>query len=103
MDKVFQENAIGVEFILVIKKNRATQDISSATIKQIIFGKPDGTLSTKTANFVTNGVDGKLSYITIDGDLTPVGSWKMQANLELSGGFKGKTTIVYFSVSPNIK
>lgn len=50
-------------------------DISSADTKKIVFKKPNGQLSVKDAEFVTDGSDGKLQYTTVDGDLDYAGWW----------------------------
>lgn len=54
------------------------QDISTATTKQLIFKKPDGTLLPKTATFFTDGTDGKLQYTSVSGDFNVVGRWQIE-------------------------
>lgn len=53
-------------------------DISSATTKTIKFKKPDGTCASKTADFLTDGTDGYLVYLTEEDFLDTVGFWEAQ-------------------------
>ena len=53
-------------------------DVSAADTKQIVFKKPSGELVTKTASFFTDGTDGIISYTIISGDLSEIGTWKVQ-------------------------
>ena len=50
-------------------------DISSMTTLQVKYYKPDGTVVTKTAVFLTDGTDGKIVYTTVTGDIDQVGMW----------------------------
>ena len=73
---------IGVDFISTLKDETGTViDVSGASTKQIIFLPPSGTALTKTASFVTDGTDGKISYATIAGDMSENGRWEWQAKI----------------------
>ena len=61
-------------------------DLSTASVKNILFRKPDGTVHIKTADFVTDGTDGKLRYVTIASDFDQTGDWSWQARLEFTTG-----------------
>lgn len=62
-------------------------DISTASVKQLVFKKPDGTSVTQTAVFFTDGTDGILDYVTVSGDLDLVGEgWKIQGKVTLATG-----------------
>ena len=67
-------------------------DISSASVRTIIFMKPDGTVVKKSAVFTTDGSDGKIQYTSTGdpdngtGDLDVVGRWEIQGRAELAGG-----------------
>lgn len=91
----------GTEFIVIAKSDTLVLDISSATTKQLIFVKPDGTKLTKTATFYTNGTDGKLSYVTQSTDLDQQGSWKIQAKITLPSG-TWSSSIGKFKVYANL-
>jgi hypothetical protein len=94
-------NDIGNTFTITLKDGTAVVDISTATTKSIIFGKPDGTTLTKTAGFVTDGSDGKINYSSVSGDLNIPGIWSIQAHVVLSSG-NWKTDIAHFDVHDNI-
>ncbi len=94
---------IGTVFTVTLTENSVAVDISSATVKQLIFKapEPDGTVSTKTALFTTDGHDGKLSYTTIANDLNRSGVWKVQAYVEVTSG-KWHSSYTTFTVYPNL-
>jgi hypothetical protein len=76
---------------LRIVQDGVAVDISSYTTRQFIFTKPDGTEVTKTATFVTNGVDGYLGYTAESGVFNVAGAWRVRPFLtktgsELTGG-----------------
>ena len=79
-------NDIGTVFRLTIYDGSSILDVSSASVKEIIFQKPDGTSVTKTAAFYTDGTDGIIQYTTITNDLDATGTWKIQAKVTLPGG-----------------
>lgn len=96
-----QLNAIGVKIELTIKEDGSALNISSASKKDIILKKPDGTTSTKTGVFATDGTDGKIKYLTVSGDLDIDGRWGVQGDLVV-GTFTGKTAKGYFDVANNL-
>lgn len=70
-------------------------DISAATAKAIILEDPDGNESSdKTAEFTTDGTDGKIEYDTVSGDIDQLGKWNFRGKVTLSGG------AVYYGVEP---
>lgn len=90
--------------VTVVKPGTSTPvDISSATVLHIILGPPgEGAAPvTKTAAFVTNGVDGKMQYVTQAGDLSAAGSWKVQGYFENPAG-KWHTAKGKFKVNSNV-
>lgn len=97
--KVFVGDIGTVIEMTVTNQDDAVVDLSTATTKQIILKKPDGTKLTKTASFVTDGTDGKLSYTTASGDIDQSGPWQLQAYVVLSGG-SWHTTKAEMEVSP---
>lgn len=92
---------IGTRFIVTVKDGDDIIDISSATTKNLIFRKPDGTLLTKAASFYTDGTDGILTYSTVSGDLEDDGFWKLQGYLVITGG-TWYTDIHDFNVHRNL-
>ena len=75
---------IGTAFEITLQDDSTVVNISAATTKQIIFQKPDGTTVTETADFVTDGTDGKIQYVIASGDLDTVGTWSIQAKIIIS-------------------
>ncbi len=92
---------VGTAFERTITEGATAVNISSATLMQLVFRKPDGTTMTKTAVWTTTGTDGKLRYVTIAGDLSVAGQWGLQAYVEMNGG-KWHTDIDYFTVYQNL-
>jgi len=78
-----QENAIGIPIeYLVRDSNGNPKDISGATVKKLIFNKPNGVRIEKTAEFTNPpGSDGFLLVYSVDGDLMPYGVYEVQAEL----------------------
>lgn len=85
-------NDIGTEFRIKFVKGSSARDISSATVKQIRFLKPDGTVMDRDADFITDGTDGLMRYIIQAGELDQVGRWWYQPYLEMPAwsGYVGK-------------
>jgi len=94
-------NDIGTTFLITVQDASITTDISSAVTKQIIFRKPDGSILTVDGSFTTDGIDGKVQYSTVSGDLNQTGLWKLQVYLVFSGG-SWKSDIQSFTVFPNL-
>lgn len=87
---------------LQIKSGSDVLDISSASAKNIIIGRPDGTLVSASATFFTDGTDG-LIYMqtTASSTLNQGGTYNAQAYLVLSN-FTGYSTPVSFVVYDNL-
>lgn len=96
------ENAVGAQIeYTVLDANGDPKDISTATIKKLVFKKPNGVVVEKTAAFTNSGSDGKLMVTSIDGDLQPYGIFQVQALLTI-GTFNSKTVTATFPVSRNL-
>ena len=98
------ENSVGVtiEYQVLEDDGITPRDISTATVHQLIFKKPDRTLVTHEAVFSTDGTDGLLNIVTVDGDLAPGGVFQVSARLELPT-FEGYTQVAIFDVSNALK
>ncbi len=93
---------IGTELIVTISEGAVPVDVSTASVKDIVLTKPDGVTNvTKTAIFDSDGIDGKVKYVTILNDLDAVGQWKIQAIITLSTG-KWSSDIGSFRVYKNL-
>ena len=77
---------VGTVFEATLKEVGVVVNISSATAKQLIFERPDGSTFTVTASFTIDGTDGKLQYTILVGDLNIAGLWSWQAKVTLASG-----------------
>ena len=99
-------NDIGTIFRVTVYDTTSTggstvADISAATTKQMVFERPDGTTFTKTAVFTTDGSDGNIQYISVDGDLNVAGTWHLQAYVVTPAG-TWNTNVGNFRVYENL-
>lgn len=93
---------VGTRFIAtVVDETGAVVDVSTATVKIFRFRKPNGTVIDRAAGFLTNGLDGKLTYASIVGDLDLVGTWNFQVYVELPTG-KWHSDIHYLEMIGNL-
>lgn len=90
----------GTEIRITVKENDVAIDISSSSITEFLIRKPDGTLLTVNADFYTDGTDGVLTYITVDGDTDIAGTYKFQARITMGGLFY--TSWATFKVHCNV-
>lgn len=102
MPENIHQNDIGTVFKLTIKdSNGNVVDISSASVKQVVFKKPDLTTVTKNCNFLTDGTDGIVTYTVASGDLDVAGIWMLQTYVVISGD-EFRSNIISFKVHRNI-
>jgi hypothetical protein len=83
-----------------IQDDGVTVDISTASVKQVKFKKPSGTVVVKTANFVTDGSDGLVQYFFESGLIDEEKIWSAWAYVEI-GSWKGRSTTYNFLVRSN--
>ena len=77
------------------------EPVNTATKKEILFQKGDGTRVAKTAAFYTNGTDGIIQYVAVANDISVAGTWYLQGYVEMGGG-KYYSEILPFSVKENL-
>jgi hypothetical protein len=77
---------IGTIFDVTVMDGTTAVNISTATVKQFILKKPDGSSVTKTASFKVLGADGVLTYTTLANDLDQAGTWSLQVYIEMPTG-----------------
>lgn len=93
---------IGTEFEATIRdETQDIVDISSASVKQMRFKKPDGTVVTKVATLRTDGSDGKMKYASEVDDLDVAGGWQVQGYVEIGSG-KWSSDVHRFRVYANL-
>jgi len=96
-----QVGAVDMLVELEVREGYGVLDISSATTKNIIIEKPDNTLITASATFLTDGKDGLIYYRTVAGDLNQAGVYNVQAYIVMPT-FTGYTTPISFTVYANL-
>tara|TARA_R100001377_G_C3117860_1_gene84877 strand:+ start:218 stop:544 length:327 start_codon:yes stop_codon:yes gene_type:complete len=100
------ENDIGTTFRVTVYDTNSdgttkVADINTASVKKMTFEKPDGQTFERVAVFTTNGSDGQIEYVSVDGDLVPAGNWKLQAYVKTSDG-SWRTNSGSFKVYENL-
>lgn len=101
MSSEIHVNDIGTEFRITIKDGDSIVNLSTATLAQITFEKPDGSLLTVNTEFYTDGSDGIIKYNAVSGDLDQAGLYKIQAHVEI-GSSSYKSSYSSFKVYCNI-
>jgi hypothetical protein len=100
VQEFLKQNAVNAVIQLEITEDGVAVDISSCTTKDLVFQKPDGQAITKAGSFTTDGIDGKLRYITEAGFLDQAGRWLVEAALVFPLGYGGRTKETMFIVKP---
>lgn len=97
-----QENDVGLQLIYqFVDVDGNPINIAAAQGLTLKLGYPDGTSADKTATLLTDGTDGKIYYITLNGDLNQFGSYKVQGKFSSSGkAYSGQE--VPLQVYPNV-
>ena len=91
-----------VQFIsTILDQNGIAVNLSSATTKDFLLQKPDGTFLTKAGSFYTDGTDGILMYITTNSDLNQSGSWRFQWHVIYTSN-EQHTDVIKFKVLANL-
>lgn len=100
---ILQKNDIGINFIINVVKSDGVspEDLSTCSGFTIYFTPPKLSTYSVVASLYTNGLDGKISYISTSSDLNVVGRWKIQASY-ISGGNIRYTSKDYFIVADNL-
>lgn len=86
--------------IEMVDQDLAVTDISGAVVKEILLKKPGGTLLTKTADFVSDGTDGKIDCSIASGDFDEEGTWKVQGKVSKAGEFQYSSEPGSFRIGP---
>ena len=88
---------IGNTLILTVLEDDVAKNISNATTKEYFIKRPNEVGVKVIAAFNTTGVDGKLRYIFIAGDLDIVGLYEVQVSL-VTPNWTGKSSSFFFTV-----
>lgn len=96
-------NDIGTAFrATVYDEDSLAVSLTGVSSKYLIFKKPDGTVSQKSADFYTDGSDGVIQYISESGFLDQPALWQLQGYVIFPGG-SWKTDIYEFRVFKNLE
>lgn len=96
-----QVGDIGTKLRLTIYDGDTPADISNATVKSIEFKPKNGTKITKTANFVTDGVDGKIECTIAEHDFDVAGIYYVQGIVVTPSG-SWHTSIKQITINKNL-
>ena len=79
---------IGTRFLMTVKDDGATVDVTEATIRQVNFRKPSDTIINRTGSTLGDGSasSGVMYYDTVAGDLDEAGHYKLQAKVAIPSG-----------------
>lgn len=102
MTEVVYDDDEGTTFEITVTEDGVALDVSTSSVKQIRFRMPDNSVLTKTALFKTDGTDGIIKYTTVAGDIDQVGTWGIQAYVEIGSG-KWSSQIERFEVLKKIE
>lgn len=94
-------NDVGTRFLITVKDDGEIVNISGVPSISLIFKKPDDSIIYRSGLLFTNGVDGKVYYDTVAGDLDEAGYYKLQGRVVLTSG-TFYTDIHTFQVHCNI-
>ena len=87
MASEIHQDDVGTRFLMTVKDDGSTVNISGATIKQVIFKKPSDTIVYRSASGVNDQMSsGIMLYDTWAGDLDAAGHYKLQAKVALPSG-----------------
>jgi len=103
MASEIHQDDIGTRFLVTVKDDGVAVNLTSATLKQLNFRKPDDSVLNRTASGLGGGSEssGIMYYDTVSGDLDAVGVYKMQGKVTIpSGTFY--TDIYTFKVHSNL-
>lgn len=96
-----QVGDIGVKFEGTILFDGLTNDISDATLIEIIYLSPLGIKKTKTGALSTDGTDSKVKYVTIANDIDTHGAWMWHWRIVRPSG-EWHTDVKTFTVGKNL-
>jgi hypothetical protein len=71
-------------------------NVSTATVLNVYFQRPNGTRFTRTAVFETGGADGRIQYTLQAGDIDMDGTWVRQWHVEMPAGKWTSDEISFF-------
>lgn len=96
-----QKGDYGTKFrIQMLDESQGVQPINSALELVMIFYRPDGVQFERTASLDTDGLDGRMKYVTVDGDISMSGAWQVRGRVKLSSTERFTSDAGDFPVGP---
>ncbi len=103
MGNIAHKGDIGLTIRLTIDDDGTVRNISGQSALLIYLTKPNnGNVLTKTGSLTSDGTDGKLEYVTVDGDLDTPGEWTAQGHVTESSSPIFWTTEATFIVRDTV-
>ena len=97
------EGDIGTVFEITVKDGENIIPINVTLAININFIRPDEmTTLTRPATLSTDGLDGKMFYKSVAGDLIPFGLWNIQGHVQFDTDNDFKTDVSPFRVHKNV-
>lgn len=87
------------EYLILDENSRVTN--LTGGVLSLVFSKPDRSTKVVTPTMPNGGVDGLVSYTTVNGDLDQAGDWRAQVYVTL-GSDNWHTDIGVFRVHANL-
>jgi hypothetical protein len=94
-------NDVGTRFLVTIQEDGVPVNISTASQIQMIFCRPSNDTFYRNGTLLNSGIDGKVYYDTVAGDLVDAGMHKIQAKVYLPSGTY-HTNIYSFQIHCNL-
>lgn len=104
LTKFCQKGDLGVAIVvqLLNQSDGTPVDLSEATDLSIRIGYPDESTAEFDATIYSDGFDGKIVYVSEDGDLNAVGVCSIQGFASFRGGAAVASQVVQFEVLDNV-
>lgn len=98
---LLQVGDVGFTFDATFTIDGQPFDVSGANLIELLLEKPDGTTHVRTGILGSNGLDGRVVYIVVAGDIDQFGEWRFQFTVA-APTWQRSTAPVYFTVGENI-
>jgi hypothetical protein len=98
--RVQQGDTLKITVTLIDCATNLAIDVSSASDLKIIL-RTDGVRIEKTAAFLTDGTDGKITVTLDAGEISPAGRWNVQGQVTI-GSLLYHSSVTQFVVGANL-
>ena len=101
MSQIFVNQTVRWEFT-VTDQDDAIVDLSTALSYDLTFRSDDDASFVRSPSFITDGINGQITYTSPVNELSLQGKWKIQCLVIDAGGEEYPADIVGFSVKPRL-